>query len=158
MHRLGLFEHARVTSRGVIGQDLCFIQRWELWRFWQHILISVEQICWEQYSREHHIREQHILEEQAGAELGQAQLKLWLGYTRCPLNFHRLYFASFKFRIYMFGLGGSPLYSATPSYTLPTKNHQADCPQLSTGHIWSISSCISTFPGVGVGGGGNNQT
>ena len=29
----------------------------------------------------------------------------------------------------MFGLGASPLYSATPSYTLPTKNDQADCPQ-----------------------------
>ena len=30
--------------------------------------------------------------EQAGAELGQAQLKLGLGFTRCPLNFNRLCF------------------------------------------------------------------
>ena len=57
--------------------------------------------------------------KQAGAELGQAQLKLGLGFTRCPLNFHRLYFVNFKFRIYMSRLGGSPLSCATPSYTLP---------------------------------------
>ena len=66
--------------------------------------------------------------KQAGAELGQAQLKQELGFTRCPLNLHRLYFINFKFKIYMSGLGGSPLSSSTPSYTLPPKNHQADYP------------------------------
>ena len=44
---------------------------------------------------------------------------------------------------------------ATPCHQKITKQ---TIPQLPTGHIWSISSCISTFPGVGVGGGGNNQT
>ena len=66
----------------------------------------------------------------------------------------------------MAGLGGFPLSSATPSYPLPPKFTKQTVHQPPTDHIWSISCCIFTFPGVGggglvdgwVGGGGNNQT
>ena len=40
----------------------------------------------------------------------------------------RLYFVNFNIKMYMSGMGGSPLPSVTPSYPLPSKNHQADYP------------------------------
>ena len=72
-------------------------------------------------------------------------------HTSHPLNFHRLYLINFKFMIYLPGQGGSFLCSATPCYPLPPKIIKQTIHQLPIDHIWSISSCISTFPGrVGV--------
>ena len=65
-------------------------------------------------------------------------------HTSCPLNFHQLYLVNFKFKIYLPGFGGSPLSSAPPSYRLPPKINKQTI--LLTR---PISSCISTFPGVG---------
>ena len=42
-----------------------------------------------------------------------------------------------------------PLSSATSSYSLPPKITKQTIHQISTGHIWSISSCICTFKGWG---------
>ena len=47
-------------------------------------------------------------------------------HTTCPLDFHWLPSVHLRFKIYFPGLGGSPLSSATLSYPLPPKNHQAD--------------------------------
>ena len=56
---------------------------------------------------------------------------------------------SFKFKIYLPGFGGSPLSIATPSYPMPPKITKQTIYQLPTVHMWPISSCISTFPGMG---------
>ena len=46
---------------------------------------------------------------------------------------------------------GSPLSSATPSYPLPPKITKQTINQLSAGHIWLISICMSTFRSWGGG-------
>ena len=73
-----------------------------------------------------------------------------------PLKNHRLYLVNFKFNIYLPGLGWSPLSSATPSYTLPPKNHQADYPPATYCPYMVNFKLHLYFPGVG--GVGNNQT
>ena len=50
-------------------------------------------------------------------------------HTSHPLNFHRLYMANFKFEIYLPGLSGSLLSSATPSYPLPQKMQNIKTPE-----------------------------
>ena len=83
--------------------------------------------------------------------------------TSHPPNCHQLNLLNLNFMIYLPRLVGSPLSRATSSYHLPPKIIKQHIYQLSTDHIWPISSCISTFLsgwlGVGVGvGSGNNQT
>ena len=76
----------------------------------------------------------------------------WGWATPCPAQTGtEFYLVKFKFRIlYPPGLGGSSLSSVTPSYPLPPKITKQTIYQLPTGQIWSISSCLSPFPGVGV--------
>ena len=68
-------------------------------------------------------------------------------HTSHPLYLQRLYLFNFKSKISLPRLGESPLSSATPSYPLSPKITKQTIHQLPTGHICSISSCISTFFG-----------
>ena len=76
-------------------------------------------------------------------------------HTRCSLNFHRLYSVNFKFKIYLSGLGQSPLSSAIQSYPLPPNNNQTDYPPATYWPYIVNFKLHLFFPGGGVG---NNQT
>ena len=75
-----------------------------------------------------------------------------------PLIFHQLYLVNFKFMTYLVGWFSS--IQCHPNYPLPPTITKQTIQQLPSDLIWSISSCISTFPGVSGGGwmGGNNHT
>ena len=87
-------------------------------------------------------------------------------YLQAIHTIHRPLMVHFKLNLHFPGGGGAgiirlkanSIHIYLPTGTeLPKDYHLAR--MLPTGHIWSITSCISTFPGLGwVGGGGNNQS
>ena len=95
-----------------------------------------------------------IILEEAGAELGQAQLKLELGFTS-----NRIFCYILLNTVRM--CKELTLLSSIPppchaSLTQVTQNDHLTIYLISTDHLWSISSRISSFPRGGrwVGGGG----